>query len=412
VIGSALILWAFSGNVFIWDSTLWEFAAWAPTLGLIALMGFLVWLFLAGAFSDPAVFWGNLIDRVTNTLYTDTRRNMQSLSNSNQGYGSSAVMGVVFSAGWTPCIGPVYGAVLTMAANGGDVGQAGSLLTAYSLGLGIPFILTALALDSAQTILRKVQRHMHKIELASGAFLVLIGLLVASGQLQALSQQFAGQFAEFSITVEQAAIEALTGQDTSFSGTSAAKPETSTASDLVVVNPETGQTSPAPPAADDVEPVEQVSSITDLAANSPPSVGIAIGNRAANFETITDRGQPISLQDLRGQVVLLNFWATWCGPCRIEMPEFEAIYNEHKDAGFTILAVNNAEPLDDVQGFREEFDLSFPLAMDERADIQNLYNIFSYPSTFIVDRDGIIVARHFGPLTAEQISDLVTEALS
>lgn len=65
------------------------------------------------------------------------------------GYASSAIMGVIFSAGWTPCIGPVYGAVLTLAANGGDVGQAGILLTAYSLGLGIPFLITAFMLDSA-----------------------------------------------------------------------------------------------------------------------------------------------------------------------------------------------------------------------------------------------------------------------
>jgi len=118
------------------------------------------------------------------------------------------------------------------------------------------------------------------------------------------------------------------------------------------------------------------------------------------------------LSDYRGEIVLLNFWATWCGPCRIEMPEFEAIYNERKDDGFNIIAVNSAETRDDVQGFRDELNLSFTLAMDEHADIQNQYNIFSYPSTFILDRDGTILARHFGPLTAEQIHQLVDEALA
>jgi hypothetical protein len=99
-----------------------------------------------------------------------------------------------------------------MSATGNDTGQAAMLLIAYSLGLGIPFLLCALLLDSAQSILRKMQRHLHKIELVTGAFLVLIGVFVATGNLQRLSQNFANRFADFSIQLEQCVIGVTEGE--------------------------------------------------------------------------------------------------------------------------------------------------------------------------------------------------------
>lgn len=413
LVGGALILWGFSGNVFIWDSTLWNFAFWAPLTGMITLSTFFAWLFLSGAFTDSGVFWSNTIDRITTTLYADTRRSMGAMEKRGQSYGSSAIMGVVFSAGWTPCIGPVYGAVLTMAANGGDIAQAGTLLAAYSLGLGVPFMLTALALDSAQAILRKLQRHMHKVELASGVFLIVIGLLVASGQLQDLSATLSqGEFAVLAINLEEQVIDALIGEDENSGEITAASSDNNQA---VVTAPDTAQVIPivtqalASTAVSNLLPAAEA---TAQAVTRVPSVGISLGNFAPDFETISDTGEPVKLSDHRGEIVLLNFWATWCGPCRVEMPEFETVYKARKTAGFTVIAVNSAENLADVQGFRDELSLSFTLAMDERADIQSLYNIFSYPSTFILDRDGTILARHYGPLTSHQINELVDSALA
>jgi peroxiredoxin len=93
------------------------------------------------------------------------------------------------------------------------------------------------------------------------------------------------------------------------------------------------------------------------------------------------------------------------------MPEFQKQFDRYSNDGFTILAVNHSETAEDLAGFREEFGLTFPLAMDEDGTIQNQFSIFSYASTFVIDRKGVILARHFGPLTAQQIEQLLNQAL-
>lgn len=407
IIGTIIIVWGMTGTLAVWDAEVWQFIPiWAPMIALIGLTVFLLWLFLGGAFTSPKIFWTRTLDSIQQALYTDTRRQMQAPG--QNGYAGSALMGVVFSAGWTPCIGPVYGTVLTLAANGGDVGQAGILLTFYSLGLGIPFIITAFLLDGAQGLLRSLQKQMHTIELVSGAFLVLIGVLVASGQLQSLSQQFANspEFVEFSVGLEESVVDLVTGNQPEASVPAEVTPEAAVF-DLVIINPDTAQVAPA-------ESTESaIASIFELAAEtSAPTIGIAVGNIAPEFETVNDSGQPVRLSDMRGQVVILNFWATWCGPCRIEMPEFETIYNERKDEGLAVLAVNNAESAAQIQAFRDEMGLTFPLLTDLSSAINTAYAIITYPSTFVIDAEGKIVARHFGPLSAEKARELVDMALA
>jgi cytochrome c-type biogenesis protein len=289
----------------------------------------------------------------------------------------------VVRAGWTACIWPGFGAVLSLEASGGDVSVAGVLLSAYSLGLGVPFLLTALMLDQTQGVLRRLQRHMRMIELASGAFLILIGLMVASGRLQDLSAQFAGDFAEFSIGLEEQVVDLVGGETSTTPLTGAIQPLAAEAAPELAVG----------------EP-------------APPKVGLEVGNLAPDFQTVTDSGEPVVLFDLRGQVVLLNFWATWCGPCRVEMPEFQQQYDTRAGDGFTILAVNSGESVNTVRDFRAEFGLTFPLAMDESTAIQIQYGLFSYPTTLLLDREGVIVARHFGPLTTEQIDQMLDSVLS
>lgn len=392
--GVAIILWGFTGTLSPGLTKTIPTTAgdemvtqWPTIIGLVTLAIYLLWLALSGAFNQPEAFWSNTISALQAGLYTDTRKQMN--AQHGQGYASSAIMGIVFSAGWTPCIGPVYGAVLTLAANTGDVGRAAPLLAVYSLGLGVPFILTALLLDSAQGVLRKLQRHMHMIEIISGLFLILIGLLIVSGTLQNLSQYLAGEFADVSINLEKSVIGDLGGQ----------------ASGNGEVQPTELPTTPAATTG--------LNSITGAAsAITSPTSGTNVGDIAPDFQTVSETGEAIHLSDFRGQIVLLNFWGTWCGPCRVEMPEFEAAYTDNKASGFTILAVNNTDTAEAVASFSKDLGLTFPLAMDEGEAIAKAYGVFSFPSTYIIDKTGVITARHFGALTADQIQELITQALA
>lgn len=123
-------------------------------------------------------------------LYYDTRKQTQ--PKHELGYLGSLFMGVTFSAGWSPCLGPILAAMLTLGASTGSTGRAALLLTAYALGLGIPFLATALLLDRMSGQLSRLQKHMRTIELISGILLIIVGVVIFSGALQRLIAPLAG----------------------------------------------------------------------------------------------------------------------------------------------------------------------------------------------------------------------------
>ena len=112
----------------------------------------------------------------------------QTTPDRNRGYAASAMMGVIFSAGWSPCVGPILGAILTLALNGGSIARGVSLLTAYSAGLAIPFLLAALGIGWVTMILRKYGKIMRYTEIAMGVILVIVGAMLILGTFQQLSR--------------------------------------------------------------------------------------------------------------------------------------------------------------------------------------------------------------------------------
>lgn len=129
------------------------------------------------------------------------------------------------------------------------------------------------------------------------------------------------------------------------------------------------------------------------------------GSRAPDFTLKDLQGRTVRLSDYRGHPVLVNFWATWCVPCRLEMPALEQRYARWKSSGLVILAVDFAEPASDVQAFKDELGLSFPLLLDPNGDVQQMYRVRGYPSSFFVDPDGVIQVVQIGPLTEGQLDD-------
>jgi thiol-disulfide isomerase/thioredoxin len=122
------------------------------------------------------------------------------------------------------------------------------------------------------------------------------------------------------------------------------------------------------------------------------------GIRPIDFELFLLDGTRAKLADLRGRPVMLNFWATWCGPCRAEMPSMEAVYKRLKDRGFGILAVNVGENSGQVSPFMGRYKLSFPVALDTTSQVSTRYGIQAIPTTYIIDKRGLIISRVVGSI--------------
>ena len=120
----------------------------------------------------------------------------------------------------------------------------------------------------------------------------------------------------------------------------------------------------------------------------------SVGYFAPSFKLRNIKGNYESLESYRGEVVVLNFWATWCAPCRIEMPSFEKLYRRYRSEGVTVLAITldkNSE--NKIKSFVDEYGLSFPILLDEKGEVERLYPSMTIPFTYIIDRQGRIVAR-------------------
>ena len=123
-----------------------------------------------------------------------------------------------------------------------------------------------------------------------------------------------------------------------------------------------------------------------------PEIDIAIGNEAPNFKLTTLEGEEVQLSDYRGKKVFINFWATWCPPCRAEMPDMQKLYEEDK-LDIEILAINitESEPSEEnVKQFVEDFGLTFPILMDRNTEVASNYKVQAYPTSYMVDSKGII----------------------
>lgn len=133
---------------------------------------------------------------------------------------------------------------------------------------------------------------------------------------------------------------------------------------------------------------------------SPPR----LGNPAANFTLSDLAGNTVSLADLKGQPVILNFWATWCGPCEAEMPEINKAYLKHKEEGLVVLAINLAEHPDTVKSFVNYYDLAFTILLDRDKAVGKLYGARALPTTYFVDRSGTIVHTYYGQMDEEALA--------
>ncbi|QUW21649.1 redoxin domain-containing protein [Sporosarcina sp. Marseille-Q4063] len=157
-------------------------------------------------------------------------------------------------------------------------------------------------------------------------------------------------------------------------------------------------------------PTDQVASVDE--SGGEKTVGLEHGNLPPDFDLTTISGDQVNLADLKGKKVILNFWASWCGPCKAEMPHMEKYYEKNKeDANVEIIAVNmtNTERrgLKGVEEFIDDYGLTFPIPLDKDGKVERMYEIVSIPTTFMLGTNGEIVHKIIGPMDEKMMEDLV-----
>ncbi|HYX43074.1 MAG TPA: cytochrome c biogenesis protein/redoxin, partial [Pyrinomonadaceae bacterium] len=237
-------------------------------------------------------------------LYRDTRKFSDEKP---RGMLGSFALGLAFAAGWTPCIGPILGGILGLAATSGGW-RSGLVLSAfYAAGLAVPFLITGLGINKFLGFYSKFRRHLHKVEVVSGVLLIAIGLLIATNTITRLASAAVG--------------------------------------------------------------LPSLEAAVDRWVKKQPTATATPVNVAASFETAPDvemktlDGQSFRLSSLRGRVVLVNFWATWCLPCRAEIPDFNEMQKSYAARGFAVVGITSHDTTAQVREFQKELKQDYTVLL-------------------------------------------------
>ena len=276
------------------------------------------------------------------------------------------VFGFTFSFAWTPCVGPALASVLLMAGSADTALQGFALIGLYTLGFVLPFLAVALF---AGGLLKLFQKHRNVVRYTvkvGGALLVVIGLLMVTGWMDTLSGSLAGSDPQATPTVQ------------------------------VTQQPEATDTPEA----------------TDAPEESQAPIP------ALDF-TLTDQfGNTHTLDQYKGKTILLNFWATWCGPCRSEMPDLQAVYEDYGNNEKDLVVLGVAAPnlgqegsAEDITAFLEENGYTYPTLMNEDASLFYSYGISSFPTTFMIDKNGNVYGYIMGAQSREVFDDIIQQTM-
>lgn len=154
------------------------------------------------------------------------------------------------------------------------------------------------------------------------------------------------------------------------------------------------------------------SSSQSITSDGPEATAaVNVGESAPDFTLIDLEGNQVSLSDFRGKTVFVNFWATWCPPCRAEMPEIEAVYQEYKNKDVVVIGVDIMEPEDVVHRFVEQGGYSWIFVLDTSGEVAANYRVTAIPTSFFIDREGIIQTVNIGGMTKRDIENRLAEAM-
>lgn len=292
---------------------------------------------------------------------------------------TALIMGFTFSFAWTPCVGPALTSVLLMAGSAQTSALGFLLIGVYTLGFILPF-LTA-GIFTAQ-LLGFFRRHMKAVRYTvkiGGVLMILMGVLMFTGKMN-------------DITGYLSTVQSDSSQETVREENESGQSETDT--------DESGKTE-SQGSADDTERTLTPAPLSDL--------------------ELTDQfGNPHSLADYKGKVIFLNFWATWCGPCRNEMPDIQKLYEEYsaqgEDAEVVILGIagpgiGQEGSAEEIADFMTKNGYTYPVLMDTSGEMFTQYGISAFPTTFMIDKDGNVYGYVPGQMTEDIMRSIIDQTL-
>ncbi len=267
------------------------------------------------------------------------------------------VMGFTFSFAWTPCVGPTLSSVLLMASSAESSAAGFLLIGVYTLGFVLPFLAVGLFTGAVLDFFKAHQSVVRYTVKIGAVLLIVMGILTLTGATNGLS-------------ADLAAVSGTTTQQEDAGGAQG----------------ESGEI-PVIPAPD---------------------------------FTLTDQyGETHTLSDYQGQTVFLNFWATWCGPCKMEMPDIQALYEEWDENAGDLVVLGVAGPgigregsAEDIAAFLEENGYTYPVVMDDTGMLFYQYGISAYPTTFMIDPEGNVFGYVQGAVSREIMDDIVEQTMT
>ena len=299
------------------------------------------------------------------------------------------IMGFAFSFAWTPCVGPALTSVLLMAGSAESGAKGFLLIGVYTLGFILPFLAAGIFTAGLLAWFKKHMKVVRYTVKVGGVLMILMGLLMFTGKMNDIT----GYLSSVSQESAEANDDSTEGSSSNDGGDTEGDSDTGAAS------------SAADNGDADTDPAQD---------ESAQSV------RAYEFELTDQFGNTHKLEDYKGKVIFLNFWATWCGPCRNEMPEIQKLYEEYSAQGedAEVVVIGVAGPgmggegsVEEITAFMEENDYTYPVLMDETGEMFDFYGISAFPTTFMIDREGNIYGYVSGQLTEDIMRSIIDQTL-